>query len=236
MGTAEPEYYPLEIITTIAVILTFILTALIYYEHREHTGEKNILYFGMIIVFFMYFLAENNWLLGREYFTGTIIYSLIMVIFFAIFLKHSFSVDKKIFLLFLVGMIALAISMVIDGIIDGNIPIEFNYNRRILLEEIAEAYAAILFLHSIFILYLHTIREKCSFQISRNGAAYLVGVAVILGYGNTFLLEDSGQPIPLFRIIIGIVFYIIGLILALLYFKYSDEMKRIFLKNSGDKE
>ena len=68
VGPAEPEYYPLEIISTIVVVLTLILSALIYYEHRETTGEKDRLYFALIIVFviLIYYIRKNVELSKRE--------------------------------------------------------------------------------------------------------------------------------------------------------------------------
>ena len=77
VGPNEPEYYPLEIITTIAVILSIVLSSLIFYENKKQTGEIDKLYLVLFIFFIAYYLAENNWLFGREFFIGTVVYAII---------------------------------------------------------------------------------------------------------------------------------------------------------------
>jgi hypothetical protein len=221
----------MEIISTCAVILSLILSAFIYYEYREQTGEKDRLYFLMIIIFIAYFLAENNWLLGREYFVGTVIYTCITGIVFLWFLKRLFTLDRLIFLIFLLGLAVLALSTIIDAINDDLLPITFDHPRRILFEEIPELFATILILHAMFLLYRLVTRTKCSFKLSQQDAMVFLGSVIILGYGNTYLLEDEGQPIPFYRIIIGLILYLIGVLIPLIYFKYPNLLKKLdFIK------
>lgn len=220
VGSREPEYYPLEIATTIAIILTIILIFLIYYENKQFMEEHDNFYILLIIVFSAYFLAENNWLLGRESPVGTITFGVLVAFVFLIALMKLYRIDKSIFMLFLLGIILLFSGTLVDAMSDEIISVAFSKSDLLLLEEILEVFASLFFLHSMYLLYLHSTRENRLFQISKNEARLIVICASIMGYGNSFLLEDIGRPIPMYRIIIGIVLYLVGISILIFHFKF----------------
>ncbi len=220
VGSKEPEYYPLEIVTTIAIILTIILISLIYYENKKSMEENDSLYFGLIIVFFAYFLAENNWLLGRESPFGTIAFGMLAFLVFLFTLKRTYGIDTSVFSLLLLGVLFLLSGTLVDAMSDESISVAFSKSDLLLLEEIFEVFASLFFLHSMYLLYLHLTRKKRVFQISKNEAYLIVICASVMGYGNSFLLEDVGRPIPIYRIVIGVVLYLVGISILIFHFKF----------------
>jgi len=226
VGSNEPEYYPIEIMTTIAVILTTVLAGLIYYEDRKKHNEANPLYMGLVIIFFAFFLAENNWLLGREEFIGTIIYSGVTAIIFLFVLRHLYALERNAFWMFFIGMALLGLSIFIDAVTDHNLPISFDHPKRLLFEEIPDLYASLFFLYSIFLLYSKITEKEQHFKIDRSGGTVIALSVIVIGYGNSYLLEDHGESIPAFRIAIGLIFYAVGVLILLVYFKYLVKKKQ----------
>ena len=226
VGANEPEYYPIEVMTTIAVILTTVLAGLIFYEDRKKNNKTDPLYLCLVIIFFAFFLAENNWLLGREYFLGTIIYSGVTAILFLFVLKHLFSIERNAFYMFFLGMILLGLSIFIDAVTDHNLPITFDNPKRLLIEEIPDLYASLFFLYSMYLLYSKITEKTRYFHIDRTGGFVVVISAIVLGYGNTYLLEEHDNPIPVIRIMIGLIMYFIGISIPIIYFKYFRRRKQ----------
>ncbi len=210
----------MEVITTIAIVLSIVLSYLIYYEHRKTTGEKDSVYILLLIFFSAYFLAENNWLLGREFREGTVVYGIFAIIVFIMALKRTFGLNETVFYLFLIGVVSLGLGTFMDAMNDNLLPFAFKPPNRILLEEIPEIFAALFFLHSMLLLYLHIIKDKCWFILDKAGAAIIITAVIIIGYGNTFLLEDHDQPIPFVRVMFGMIICLAGLFIPLLYFLY----------------
>jgi hypothetical protein len=141
---------------------------------------------------------------------------------------RTYSVDKSIFAIFLLGTICLAIGTIIDAIIDELIPLTLNLTNRILYEEIPEVYASLFFLHSILILYFHITQEKSRFELDDIGASIIIICSIIIGYGNSYFLLDHGAPIRIERLIIGLVLCLTGLIIVFGYFLYyrKNDKKR----------
>jgi hypothetical protein len=220
VGSDEPEYYPMEIITTITVIISVVISYLIFYENKKQTSEIDKVYLLLFIFYIAYFLAENNWLSGRESGAGTFCYAIFAGIIFLLMLVRTYNLDRSIFILFLMGTISLAIGSIIDAIIDEVIPLTLNLNNRILYEEIPEVYASLFFLHSILMLYIHITQEKCRFMLDDIGASMIIICSIIIGYGNSYLLLDHGAPLRIDRLIIGIILYLTGLFLVCGYFIY----------------
>jgi hypothetical protein len=220
VGSNEPEYYPLEISTTIAVILSIVLSSLIFYENKKQTGEIDKLYLILFIFFIAYYLAENNWLFGREFFIGTVAYAIIAGIVFLLILARTYNLEKSVFLIFLLGVICLAIGTIIDGIIDDVIPLTLDISNRTLYEEVPEVYASLFFLHSLLFFYFYTTKEKSWFLLDNVGASIIVICSIIIGYGTSYFLLDHGRPIQLDRLVIGVILYLIGLFLVFGYFVY----------------
>jgi hypothetical protein len=225
VGSNEPEYYPLEIISTIAVILSIVISYLIFYENRQKS-EIDKIYLLLFVFFIAYYLAENNWLCGRESVIGTICYAIFASIVFLLMLYRTYDIEKTIFILFLLGTICLAIGTIIDAIIDDVLPLTLNLPNRILYEEISEVYASLLFLHSILILYFHITQEKCRFMLDDIGTSIIITCSIIIGYGNSYLLLDHGAPIRIDRLIIGIILCLTGLFMVLGYFIYYRKRDR----------
>lgn len=228
VGSEEPEFYPMEVITTIIIILSIVVLYLIYYEHSNITGEPDLVYVLLFIFFCAYFLAENNWLFGRENIYGTVGYAIFSGIVFILTLSKTYSINRCVYIIFLLAVACLAIGSIIDAIIDGIIPITFNVYKRILYEEILEVYASLFFLHSILLLYLHITPEKVRFDLDKQGALIIVTSAIIIGYGNSYLLLDHGQAIQMSRLLIGIILYLFGVFMILgyfIYFRYNDRKR-----------
>ncbi|MCK5561580.1 MAG: hypothetical protein KAJ51_13340 [Thermoplasmata archaeon] len=220
VGSGEPEYYPMEVITTIIIILSIVVSYLIYNEHQNNTGEHDLVFVLLFIFFCAYFLAENNWLFGRENVYGTVGYAIFSGIVFILVLSKTYPINRCVFIIFLLAVICLAIGSMIDAIIDGIIPITFNVYNRILYEEISEVYASLFFLHSILLLYLHVTHKKAGFDLDKQGTLIIVTSAIIIGCGNLYLLLDHGQPIQMGRLLIGIILYLFGLFVVIGYFIY----------------
>jgi hypothetical protein len=220
VGSNEPEYYPLEIITTIAVILSIILSFLIFYENKERNLETYNLYLLLLIFFIAYYLAENNWLYGRESAVGTITYAFFAGAVFLFTMMKTYNINKPIFLIFSCGVIFLAVGTIIDAIIDGYIPLTFNMRNRILFEEIPEAYASLFFLHSMLLFYFYLTQEKSSFVLDKVGTLIIVFSSIIIGYGNSYFLLEHGNPLDINRMVVGIILYLFGLLLIIGYFMY----------------
>jgi len=239
VGGNEPEFYPVEIISTIAVMLTVILAYLVYHEARIRTGEGDRLYLGLVILFLAYYLGENNWLLVRGFLAGTAMLGALALVVFVPTLRRTYGTCRPAFWMFLAGMITIGVGTFFDATFDNESLSAFEIVKkdtfsfsRSLFEEVPELYASLFFLHAMFRFYQHTTRDRCSFVIGRSGGAVLVTGAIIAGIGNSFFLQDEGTTIWS-RVFIGLIIFPVGVSIPLIYFNYfhrngrNDPGKRI---------
>jgi len=271
---AETEYYPIEITTTIMVLLSIAVSYLIYLENRgprpashddsvvgdqagdDQAGEdpvgggisqketgalkqnsdaagvpEPVMVLGkfrldrtIILLFFMFYLAENNWLPGREFTIGTAIYGLFGLVVCKYILERLYHSNRTAFFLFVLGIMSMATGASFDAMTDGKLPFKlFDGDdlpfSRTLLEEVPELYASIFFLHSLFLHYLDTTRDHARYPIDRTATSVLLTSAVLCGVGNSFFLEDHGKPIELTRLLIGLFIFSTGALLAYRHFR-----------------
>ena len=264
---AETEYYPIETMTTMMVLLSIVISYLIFLENRgiritmrnesslnesvrkenrlltqdpisgvdpnaEESEETYQLDRAIIVLFFMFYLGENNWLPGREYIVGTVIYGMIGLVVCKYVLESMYSSNRTVFTLFFLGIILMAAGSFFDAMTDGKLPIKLTETNsvpfsRTLLEEVPEFYASILFLHSLFLRYIDTTRDHTHNPIDPTSATVLITSAVFCGFGNSFFLEDHGHTIPLIRLIMGLLIFSVGVFLTYIYFRYYYEPESI---------
>jgi len=256
----ETEFYPIEIMTTVMVLLSIIISYIIYLENREkcitlqngtsthesvrkgnrlltqtmmNETEPNAegrestykLDRAVIVLFFMYYLAESNWLPGRDYTVGTVMYGIISLVVCKFILESMYSSDRTVFTLFLLGIICIVIGSFFDAMTDGKLPFMLVEGdsvpfSRTLFEEVPELYASILFLHSLFLRYFDITRDHTINPMDIKSASVLITSACFCGIGNSFFLLDRGQAISIIRLAIGLLIISVGVLLPYIYFRY----------------
>ena len=225
--TNEPEYYPLEIITTIGIVLSIIIIYFIFKEDKLKIKKNNIFYPILLFTFVAYYLAENNWLLGRDALLGIVIYGGVFGLVLLFGMKYIYLVNKGAGFIFGFGIILLCFGTLADATVDGYVPLNLGINRIGLIEEVCELYASLLFLHSFLLIYFNGETE---FPVLIKNKLDLTNMAVgaaVFGFGNSFLLENHNRPIPMERIFFGLM--IIAFALAILIFNFK---KLISIDNS----
>ncbi len=211
VGSNEPEFYPIERVSSIALVMVIILSGLIFFEHRERSGKNDWLFIVVAITFCFLFAAENNWLLGRETLPGALIFGIALSLVFFHVLMRFYRNDKLMFGLFFIGVLLLLIGAGFDSLNDELLSIDIMISTTCLMEEIPELYACLAFLHSIVLLYLHSVNGQPVFPLDNGDRVIIVASAVTISMGSIFLLAVEGEPVPANKLVVGIVILILGM-------------------------
>ncbi|UCE73387.1 MAG: hypothetical protein JSV56_10180 [Methanomassiliicoccales archaeon] len=225
VGSNEPEYFPMEIITTACIICTIIFIYMIYYEEKLNIGRKNILYPLLIVTFCAYYLAENNWLLIRDYLLGTVIFGVVagMVLLFA--LLRMFYIDQKVGFVFFLGLSFLMLGTFVDASVDGLIPINLGIAYTGIIEEVLELFASMLILHSFMLLYFGTKTDVPVMVKNRLDLVKIGSGSLLFGLGNSFLISDIGRIASIQRILFGLLIIAIGSVVLFSYLRSRRRTK-----------
>jgi hypothetical protein len=229
IGSNESEYYPIEIITTMGVIFSIAIIFLISKENRLKLEKTYIFYPILIATFIAFYLAENNWLYGRETLVGVLIFGGIFSLVLVFCLKYIYLAKKEAGLIFGIGIFLLAFGTFIDMAVDGYIPLDVSILRFGYIEEICELYAILLFLHSFLMVYFN---EETGFPIyikNRIELTYIAMGSAVFGFGNSLLLMNNGRAPPIERTLLGLMIIGFALVILILNFKkliYFDISKK----------
>jgi hypothetical protein len=215
IGTNEPEYYPMEMITTMCIVFSISIIYLISKEDKLDLKDGKIFYPLLLVTFGAYYLAENNWLLGRDALVGIIIYGGVSGLVLLFGLKYIYNIKKGAAIVFGLGIFLLCFGTFADATIDGYVNFNLDLVRVGLIEEICELFASVLFLHSFLLVYFTTRTRKPIFIKNRYDLSIMAMGAAVVGFGNSFLLESHNQPVPMERIAIGLVIITFALVIIL---------------------
>jgi hypothetical protein len=229
VGLGESEFFPIEIITTACILTAIIFIYFIYKKDLLKIGKSNILYSFLFVTFILYYLAENNWLLGRDHLVGVLVFGAIIGSVFMFSLFKIYNVNLEAGIIFGTAIIFLVFGTLVDASIDGYIPIDFGIDRVGLIEEVFELYASMFFLHSFIMLYFYSITQDNLDTIRRRTLIKIFMGTLLLGFGNSLLLQNRGESDSISRNLLGLL--IIGLTLSMFYISFN--MKKPS-KNSND--
>ncbi len=229
VGSGEPEFFPIEILTTACILAAIVFIYMIYKKDVLRIGKSNILYPILLVTFFSYYLAENNWLLGRDHLVGVVILGAIIGSVFIVTLLKIYKVSLEAGVIFGLAIFFLAFGTLIDASADGYIPADFGINRAGLIEEVFELYASMFILHSLILLHYFSNPQNYLNSKKRRTLAKVFMGASVLSYGNSLLLYNRGEPVPISRTLTGL--FIIVLTLSIFYIYFI--MKKS-LQNSND--
>jgi hypothetical protein len=214
VGSAEPEYFPIEILTTANVILVMIFIYLIYEEDKLKIGSKNILYLFLILTFMAYYLAENNWLPQRSTKLGIVVYGALIGMVFLLAIRRIYRVDRRACAILILGIGFLVSGTIVDASSDGNLPITFGISRVGLIEEVLELYASLFFLHCFSLLYFSSKAPQPVMVKRRLDIAVISLGGLFFGFGNSFFICDHGREPALEQVMLGLSIVTFGLIMV----------------------
>jgi hypothetical protein len=218
VGSGESEFFPVEILTTASIISAIIFIYQIYKKDILKIGKRNILYPCLLVTFFTYYLAENNWLLGRDDLTGVVAFGVITGLIFIITLINIYKINLKAGIIFGLGIIFLVIGTIVDASVDGFIPLGVGIGQAGLVEEVFELYASLFFLHSLVLLYFYSNTQDQLMVQNRRALAKTFMGTLVLSYANSLLLYDRQDPVPIQRILSGLL--IVAFTLSVIYISF----------------
>lgn len=227
VGPGESELFPVEILTTASIISVIVIIYMIFRNDILNIGKSNILYPCLLGTFFAYYLAESNWLPGRDKFLmGLFAYGLVIGLVFIITLKIIYNVDKISFLTFTMGILFLILGTSVDAMNDGVFVLYISLSRPGLLEEALELYGSLFFLHTFILLYFSSNKGIVSTINEWFTIIKIYIGSVIVSYGNSFLLIDREKQ-TLTKISLGIFIVIFGLAVIFIIL-YNRKMRKSF--------
>jgi hypothetical protein len=181
-------------------------------------GLNNILYPFLLITFILYYLGENNWLLGRDHLVGVLLFGAIIGLVLIITLLRIFKINFEAGAIFGIAIYFLVFGTIVDASIDGYFPFDLGLSHAGLIEEVFELFASMFFLHSLLLLCFNSRSNDNPIVIDRRIFVKIFTGALFLSYGNSLLLQNKGEPVPLSRNLVGIL--IIGLTLSMFYISF----------------
>jgi hypothetical protein len=214
VGSAEPEYFPIEILTTANVILVMIFIYMIHEEDKLKIGSKNILYLFLILTFLSYYLAENNWLPERSTKLGIVVYGTLIGMVFLLAIKRIYQLDKRACALLILGIGFIVSGTIVDASSDGNLPITLGISRIGLIEEVLELYASLFFLHCFSLLYFSSKAPQPIMVKRRLDIAVISLGGLFFGYGNSFFICDHGREPAIEQVMTGLSIVAFGLVMV----------------------
>lgn len=195
---------------------------MIYKRDILNIGRKNILYPSLLMSFFAYYLAENNWLSGRDNMTGIAVFGAITGLILIITFLKIYRINSKIAIIFGMAITFLALSTIIDASVDGYVNVISGIGFMGLIEEVIELYASMFFLHSLILVYTNSNPHTCLKEKNWQPLIRIMMYAVVLSYFNSILLFDHSEQIPFQRLMVG--FLMITVVLSVLFISFF--MKR----------
>jgi hypothetical protein len=227
VGPGESELFPVEILTTASIISVIVIIYMIFRNDILNIGKSNILYPCLLGTFFAYYMAESDWLPGRDKFLmGLFAYGLVIGLVFIITLKIIYNVDKRAFLTFTLGILFLILGTSVDAMNDGVFVLYITLSRSGLLEEALELFGSLFFLHTFILLYFSSNKGIVSMINEWSTIIKIYIGSVIVSFGNSFLLIDrEGQTLT--KIFLGIFIIIFGLTMILIILN-NGKMRKPF--------
>lgn len=143
--TGPSENTPVEITTTIVLVITMIFAFNIFWIFKDKSEKhENIIWLFALLFFFIFFCREMN----IRYFHWSPI-DVIGLAFILIATHHIWKIDKHTGLLCIIAVVILVVGVGFDNILDMNLISEQVIRRAVsILEESFELFAALFFLHT----------------------------------------------------------------------------------------